>query len=125
MGQVLARDYSLEPLHEVVMPETRRSGKRIKILFFIDYLHGFGGTERHLFNLASRLDRDRFECTVCALRYNTKIIKQFREAGIAVEPAPLKRVYGLSALRRAGHLRKFIRETDFDLVPSFNPDSDI
>ncbi len=109
----------------MVAENRKTSTRRIKILFFIDFLHGFGGTERHLFNLAGRLNRDRFECTVCPFRFNSETIEIFRNAGIEVVPAPFSRIYGLSAIKQARRLTRFIRERRFDVVQTFNIDSDI
>lgn len=41
--------------------------ERIKILFIIDHIHGFGGTERHLYHLVNRLDRNKFACHLLVL----------------------------------------------------------
>jgi len=98
---------------------------RIKILFLIDYLHGFGGTERHLFQLATRLDSQQFECVVSPFRSNDEMIGVFRQAGIQVIPFPIKRIYGVSAVRQASALHRFIRENKISIVQTFNRDSDI
>ena len=102
-----------------------QKNKKINILFFIDYLHGFGGTERFLFNLITRLNRDLFNCIVCPFSFNQYALKIFRDAGIHVEPTPLIRIYGLSAFKQAWKIRGLIRKYNIDIVQTFNIDSDI
>lgn len=99
--------------------------KQINILFFIDYLHGFGGTERFLFNLVTRLNPDLYNCIVCPFSFNQYALKIFREAGILVEPTPLRRIYGLAAFKQALKIRSLIRKYNIDIVQTFNIDSDI
>ena len=101
-----------------------RDKNKINILFFIDYLYGFGGTERHLFNLASRLNPDLFDSTVCPLRFNKYLVKIFTEAGIKVEPAPFKRIYDFSALKQVPVMLQLMRERQIDIVQTFNIDSE-
>lgn len=45
---------------------------------------GVGGTESHVLELASRLDRTRFEVTVCALKGEDVIARELRKRGVRV-----------------------------------------
>lgn len=45
---------------------------------------GVGGTESHVLELASRLDRARFEVTVCALKGDDVIAMELRKRGVRV-----------------------------------------
>jgi glycosyltransferase involved in cell wall biosynthesis len=45
---------------------------------------GVGGTESHVLELASRLDRTRFEVTVCALKGDDVIAMELRKRGVRV-----------------------------------------
>jgi glycosyltransferase involved in cell wall biosynthesis len=99
--------------------------RKIKILFLVDYLFGFGGTEKHIFQLATRLDPSKFECTVCAMRFGSEIVETFRKAGVRIMPLYFKKIYDLSAIRLAFRLSKFLRKERIDIVQSFNVDSDI
>lgn len=45
---------------------------------------GVGGTESHVLELASRLDRARFEVTVCALKGEDVIARELRKRGVRV-----------------------------------------
>lgn len=99
--------------------------KKINILFLIDYLYGFGGTERHLYDLASRLNQDSFRSIVCPFRCNEYIVNIFRRAGIHIEPISVKRIYGFSAIKQIPALIQLIRKHRIDIVQTFNIDSDL
>ncbi|TLY38573.1 MAG: hypothetical protein E6K62_00320 [Nitrospirae bacterium] len=45
---------------------------------------GVGGTESHVLELASRLDRKRFQVTVCTLRGDGAIARELRNRGVRV-----------------------------------------
>jgi len=102
-----------------------QNNKKISILFFIDYLHGFGGTERFLFNLVTRLNHDLFNCIICPFSFNQYALKIFRDAGIHIEPTPLPKIYGISAFKQGSKIRSLIRKYNIDIVQTFNIDSDI
>ena len=78
---------------------------KIRILYLIDHLFGFGGTERHIFQLATRLNPEKFKCIVAPMRFSEEIILFFRQAGINVLPVPVERIYGTSGLKQAFVLR--------------------
>ena len=109
----------------LIKEKIAQTNKKINILFFIDYLHGFGGTERFLFNLITRLNRDLFNCIVCPFSFNQYAIKLFRDAEIHIEPTPLTRIYGLSAIKQASKIHSLIRKYNIDIVQTLNIDSDI
>jgi glycosyltransferase involved in cell wall biosynthesis len=56
---------------------------RIKVFYVINNLH-IGGAEQLLVNLASYLERERFEMVVCALWSDGPIGQALREAGVTV-----------------------------------------
>ncbi len=74
-----------EALYDVAL--SRRAhlavGERLKIVFVIGQL-GFGGTERQLVGLATRLPRDRFEPVVCSLTGSGPIGPELEAAGVRV-----------------------------------------
>src|SRR3989442_6930728 len=45
---------------------------------------GVGGTESHVLELASRLDRKRFQVTVCAFKGDGGIARELRNRGVRV-----------------------------------------
>ncbi len=94
-------------------------------MFLIDHFHDFGGTERHVVELARRMDRDRFECVICPLSSNPEYVDKIKRTGVRVIPASVQRIYGFSGLRQAARLIRFVRLNHFDVVQSFNVISDI
>ena len=100
------------------------NSRKIKILYFIDYLYGFGGTEKHLFNLAKKINPELFDTIVAPLRFNTYIMNIFREAGIKVHPFPINRIYGMTALKHLPGICRLIKENNIDIIQTFNIDSD-
>lgn len=100
-------------------------GNKITILYLIDRLRGFGGTEKHLFQLIKKLDRKKFATIVCPLRFDADFLKIFEEEGAKVICLPLKRIYGISGIKQAAKLYQIIKKYKVDIVQSFNVDSDI
>ncbi|HEY5627306.1 MAG TPA: glycosyltransferase, partial [Nitrospira sp.] len=45
---------------------------------------GVGGTETHIFELATRIDRSRFDVTVCTLKPNGRIADELSARGVRV-----------------------------------------
>jgi glycosyltransferase involved in cell wall biosynthesis len=101
------------------------SDRKIKILFLLDSLYGIGGTEKHLFDVATRLDKNRFQCIVCPIRFEQEYVDDFRAAGIRVILIPFERVYGYAAMKQAARLYHILKEEQVDVFQSFNIDSDI
>lgn len=113
------------PFLKLVVAMRKALKSKINILFFIDYLYGFGGTEKYLFNLTTRLDPNVFDCTVCPFRFSMEMVRTFEKAGIRVEPAQLERIYGITAFRQAIRIRGILKNLKIDIVQTFNLDSDI
>lgn len=94
--------------------------KRIKILYIIDSLFVWGGTEKHLFKLVSGMDKTRYECYVCAFVVNDEVLREFAAAGIKILRLPLDKVYGLAAMKQAARLTQFIQQNQIDVVQTFH-----
>jgi glycosyltransferase involved in cell wall biosynthesis len=101
--------------------------KKIKILFLIDTIHGVGGTEKHLSQLVTSLDKDRFSCTVvpffCGDNADS-FIRRIEGHDVAFRYIPVGKMYSPSGIRRAIELGKLIRKQHFDLVQTFHFKSD-
>lgn len=99
-------------------------GKRIKILFLIDHVHGFGGTERHLYHLIRNLNKDKFSCHLLVMDGVPEVLRLFEENGCRVLPYHMDRIYGWRALRIARALMRFIKQEGIDIVQTFHFGSD-
>ena len=73
---------------------------KIKILYFIDNLLGYGGTENHLLELLSCLDKSKFEPVVCCFTAGV-FGEEIRKLGIRVYVLPVNRLYGINAFKSA------------------------
>lgn len=101
------------------------AGKKINILFIIDYFHGTGGTERHLTHLVHHLRQDIFSCSVVIFDLvENRWVDSIRAQGVPVVHIPVGREYTPSALVRASELSNFIRNNRFDIVQTFHQKSD-
>jgi glycosyltransferase involved in cell wall biosynthesis len=109
----------------VTLKEKKATPKRIKVLFIIDCLQHWAGTEKHLFKLVSRMDKQRYECCVCAFAANDEILREFNQAGAATLLLPLERIYGLAGLKQAVRLFRFIKRHGIDVVQLFHFASEI
>src|SRR5262249_24219373 len=88
----------------------------------VDYVIGSldsGGSERQLLELAIRLDRSRFETSICCLAREGALAERVRRAGVPVDAVGRgagrysKRLPWIAALRRR------FRETKPDVVHAF------
>ena len=93
-------------------PPLREVGRRLKVVQVISALPR-GGAELSTFNLASRLDRERFDVRVICTREEGELAADFRAAGIPVELLKLPSRYSPLELWR---LAKRIRELGADIV---------
>ncbi len=97
----------------------------IKILYIIDRLRGFAGTEKHLFQLVKYMDKKTFLCEIIVLNVTSdKMIKKFRSEVVNVQFLNLKKIYGFDALKRFFVLVKMIRHFKPDIVQTFHFMSD-
>jgi glycosyltransferase involved in cell wall biosynthesis len=74
-------------------------GERLKIVFVIGQL-GFGGTERQLVDLATRLPREQFEPVVCSLTDRGPMAEELDAAGVRVVTLGKRRGVGSGTLMR-------------------------
>lgn len=91
-------------------------GKRIRILYVIDSLLVWAGTEKHLFKLVSKIDQKLFDCYVCTFNGSDHVLNIFKNAGINAFRLSLKRIYGISGLIQAMRLAHFIKKNEIDIV---------
>jgi len=83
--------------------------RRLKICFIIGTLDR-GGTEGQLVQLATRLDRERFETSVCCLSHDGPHRAALEAAGVPVSVVGLRQLRGLrSTLDAAGCLLRLVR----------------
>ena len=77
---------------------------------------GVGGTETHILELASRIDRTRFDVTVCSLKTGGDLVEELRTRGIRV--VSLEGMGKLDA-RVLFRLWKLLRKERPDIIQAF------
>jgi glycosyltransferase involved in cell wall biosynthesis len=114
-----------------MIPEASSTGKRdghgpLRILYLIDVLHVFGGTERQLRELITRMDRSRFAPSLVAL-YSADMPHEAELGGMGcpVRCIGLRRLLGAQGLRVVLQLAAEIRRERIALVHTFFPDASI
>jgi glycosyltransferase involved in cell wall biosynthesis len=99
-------------------PGTPRAGaRRIRIVYCLDSMN-VGGTELNAIRTAERLDRDRFDLTVTALRPEGPLAERYEAAGVPVFSFPIPSLYGPAAVRQGLRFARFLRERRVDIVHS-------
>lgn len=98
---------------------------KIRILFIIDFLVGFGGTEKHLLQLVKNIDCKTFECYLFAFESKSNFLKKyFENCPCHILPFSLNKIYDLQAFRVALKLIRFLKEEQIDIVQTFHFGSD-
>lgn len=98
---------------------------QIRVLYFIDYFHRTGGTERHLAHLVQLLPEETFRCGIVAFDLGgNALLDAVRARGIPVIHIPVGREYDWNGLKRAWQLWKLMREMKIDIVQTFHQKSD-
>ncbi len=96
--------------------------KKINILFLIDILYGYGGTERHLNYLVSMLDKSKYNCIIVPFNVNTNYLKRLRH-GVKIVPIKIER-YSPFSFINLFRLARIMRDNDIDIVQTFHFFSD-
>lgn len=92
-------------------PATRRP----RVLFVNSTLH-IGGAEKVLANLATHLDRERFDVLACYLKQNGVVGEQMQASGVELLPIPGLRTDGKPDYFTSLKLLKLIRERQIDVI---------
>lgn len=98
--------------------------QRTKILYIIDCLNAWAGTEKHLYKLISGMDKERYECHVCAFAVTEDMRNRFAAIGVDILHLPIENVYGLTALKLGFRLSRYMREKEIAVVQTFHFASD-
>ncbi len=107
-----------EPKPAVAVADPATGGHRrgrLKVMLVTVGL-GVGGTETQILEIASRLDRDRFDVLVCGLKKDRVVAQELRERGIRVSTLD---GWGKGDLRVLYRLVRLIRAERPDLIHAF------
>ena len=98
--------------------------EKIKILFFIHYLLGYGGTERHLLELIKGLDKEKFMPIVCCFTAGG-FAEEIRSLGVKVFVLPVNKLIGIKALKSAIRLCRILNSEKIKIVQTFHTKPDL
>lgn len=101
--------------------------KTINILYLIDSIHGMGGTEKHLSQLVTHLNKSRFRCSIITFIYGKdgkSFLDRITGHDILFIHLPIGRFYSPTSIPNVVRLWRFIREKEIDLVQTFHFTSD-
>jgi glycosyltransferase involved in cell wall biosynthesis len=98
----------------------------IRILYLLDVLDGYGGTERQLRSLVRHLDRSRFDPVVMTL-YSMAMLHDegFERMGCETRCLGIRKLLSIEAIRTTVRLASEIRSRRIDIVHTFFPDAGI
>ena len=95
------------------------------ILFLIDFLHIFSGTERHLFELVTNIDRKRFKPFVVTFQGSPAFKKKLEQNDIPVKILNMRKIYGRRQLAMFFKLNEFIQREGIKILQTFHTNPDI
>jgi L-malate glycosyltransferase len=96
---------------------------KITVLYIIDAFVELAGAERNLYEVATRLDKDKFRPVVFSL-ISGRLTKALNEQGVIAKDLKLKRIYGFKALIEAVKLIYFIKKEKVKIVVTYHESSD-
>ena len=100
--------------------------EKIPILYVIQMMKGFAGTEKHLYEIVKRLNKDRFKPIICCFEIGKgKMLREFKDIDIELIVLPIKKIYGFNALRYGLWLHKFIKQRKIKIVQTFHVKADL
>jgi glycosyltransferase involved in cell wall biosynthesis len=100
------------------------SGKAPHILYVIDQICQLGGAERVLLEMIRRLPPDHFRCSVVTFQIEPRL-KALENVSSRIRVLPLRRTYGLDAIKTALLIRDLIRRENVSIVHTFFETSDL
>jgi len=100
------------------------TGSPIHILYLIDVLWGLGGAEGVVLRIPKLLPKDRYRCTIGTFRLRPAS-PVFDQLPCPIREFPVKRVFGVGALRTALDLRRFIQSERVQIVHTFFESADL
>jgi len=94
--------------------------QKIPILFFLHFLKGFSGTEKHLYELTTKLNKDKYIPFVGCIKLKERMRKIFEDNNVRVMEFPIKRVYNYDVFKYGFDLFKFIKKENIRIIQSFH-----
>jgi glycosyltransferase involved in cell wall biosynthesis/alpha-beta hydrolase superfamily lysophospholipase len=105
--------------HAAVGGVQTQAEDRIRLLTFVTDF-GCGGTERQFINLGVALDHERFALEYGCSRLWGKLLPELSDRGMPMSEYPIRRLYGVDALRQQLRLARHLKRRRIQILHSFN-----
>jgi len=105
----------------------KNSKEKINIVFLTDSLADLaGGAERQIFELAKRLNKERYSITIASLESVGQVPPELiHSISCQLETFPVKRIYGLSGILEGFRFIRFLRKSRTNILMTYHFGSDI
>jgi len=99
--------------------------KPIHILYLIDFMNFFSGTEKHLYDLVRFINKEKFKPFIITLEGTELFQENVEKLGIPMQILGLKKIYGFKAVVALLRLRKFIKKENIQIIQTFHTNADL
>lgn len=96
---------------------------RITVLYLIDVFKEIAGAERNLYEVATRLNKEKFRPIVMCMQ-GGYLVQSLRDKGIEANDLGIKKIYTLGAVLKAIKIFKLIKKEKVDIVVTYHESSD-
>ena len=97
--------------------------QKTNILYIMDTFTNLAGAEKNLYEVVTRLDKEKYRPIVYIL-YSGTLIDVLRQKNIQVKDLGIKKIYGFKALLEGVKLIKFIKKEKVQIVVTYHEGSD-
>ena len=94
---------------------------KIPILFFLQNLFGFGGTEKYLYELTKRLNREKYIPYVACFSLKERMKTAFMKIDVEVTEFPVKKLFDFNAFKYGIALYNHLKEKQIRLIMNRDP----
>lgn len=103
------------------------AGSKINIVFLTDCLADLtGGAERQIFELAKRLDKEKYSVTIASLECEGAAPRQLIESiGCRLVTFPVKRIYSPAGIVQGFRFASFLKKNKIHILQTYHFGSDI
>jgi len=101
-----------------------KSMKRTTVLYMVDVLIELAGSERNLYEIVTRLNREYYRPIVVCLR-GGRLVSVLRNRGIEVVDLKIRKIYGLQSIRKALMVYKMLKIEKVDILVTYHEGSDM
>jgi glycosyltransferase involved in cell wall biosynthesis len=98
--------------------------KKIRVTYLIDRLRYFAGTEKHLYQTVSLIDKNEFSVNIITFECFDEIRKSFSNAGVTIDVFDIDKLMTIKTFSNIYKLANLIKQYRPDIVQTFHFTSD-